>query len=151
MMSMYAHETSVCAGAGAGAGDDTSDVALFMRPRRNAYVRIAEATRRVPNLPTGGSCTSAHMHALGVCDSKLALSNWLDALPFPLVERAVRDLQEAARVHVMNEPCRAKLGTETFFCHVCSHRMSAAYMDSHIAMHTCEMDRACLIQPRRRL
>jgi hypothetical protein len=128
--------------------DAYDDTAIFMRPRRRAYMLIADANRRVAPLPKA-SCASAHIHALGVCASKLALANWLDSVPFPLLEVAILKLQSAVRVHVENEPCRAMMDSETFLCHVCSQQMPAAYRDTHIAMHTCEMDSVALSNPYR--
>jgi hypothetical protein len=127
--------------------DRDTHVARFMQPRESAYNRIALADRKIAPLPGGGSCASAHIHALGVCSSKLALANWLDALPFPLLEKAIHDLDRVAREHAANQTARAMLESDTFDCHVCETRMSRSFMDSHIAAHTCEMDRAATALP----
>jgi hypothetical protein len=123
------------------------EVALFMRPRRAAFSRIAHATHPVPDLPCEPSCASAHIHALGVCASKLALANWLDALPYPIMEKAVHDLQTTLHLYKMNESARASLESETFHCHACSRTFHAAYMASHIADHTCKIDAASIALP----
>jgi hypothetical protein len=123
------------------------ETARFMQPRRSAYNRIALADRKVAPLPDDESCASAKLHALSVCSSKLALANWLDALPFPLMEKAIHNLALDARVHTENLKARAMLETETFDCHVCETRMPRSFMDSHIAAHTCEMDRVATALP----
>jgi hypothetical protein len=122
-----------------------TSVDSFMVPRQLAYDRIRMAKHRIPPLP-GGFCMGGHVHAQGVCASKLALSNWLDALPFPLLQKAIHELHVVAQMHAVNEPARAMLESEMFTCHVCGHMMAAAYMDSHIAVHTSEMDRAAIIE-----
>jgi hypothetical protein len=125
----------------------SADVCIFMNPRRAAYNRIAGATCNLPPLPTHGTCANAHVHALGVCASKLALANWLDALPFPLLEKAIIDLEHAKAVHADNEPRRALLDSEVFMCFECRREYPAAYMDSHIANHTCQLDLSALSRP----